>query len=169
MSDALVSVTNLLKVLNKIVDIDFLRDIVCDKILSPIQESSTMIGGGSTDVGRLVSCKVDNGHKIVRTVSMEASKMSEATLTEIASHSREGPRKYLAESSTVIQVKDRKFKKRSYLEYLMDVLVKAEFPNKLSTVLLQLLPNQYYKVFCMLLEAQSLENIFWRSFLLCNT
>lgn len=162
MSDALVSVTNLLKVLNKIVDIDFLRDIVCDKILSPIQESSAIVDRGDTGVGRLVSCKVDNGH--VRTVSMEASKTTDATLTEIASHSREDPRKYLAESSPVIQVKSRNFKKQSYLEYLMDVLVKAEFPNKLSTVLLQLLPNQYYKVFCMLL-AQSLENIFWRSFL----
>ena len=44
--------------------------------------------------------------------------------------------------------------KQTYLQYLMEVLVKTEFPSELALFLLQLLPNQNYKVCKTILNFQ---------------
>ena len=44
----------------------------------------------------------------------------------------------------------------SFLDLLLDIVIKLDFPEKLVTFLLQLLPNQEYKVctYCMYLRAK---------------
>lgn len=156
LSKCLQDVTELLKVLNRTAEVEALREIVCERILSQIESltlsspnagtsSSEVTVGTSTEYAtNMVSCEASNGRKIVRTASTETTTSIEMTVTNARI---DGPLKPFVEdvdqgSQASVMKEGRK---QTYLQFFMDVLVKTEFPSVLATFLLQLLPNPNYK------------------------
>ena len=128
--------------LDKISQVGVLRDIFCEKIMSPIDTIHVehVVSESNSEVTGFISCDASNGRKIVRSASTETSNIEMAVgcndvhkpvLTGIE------PMHSNSSSSNV---------KQTFLQYFMEILVKAEFPTKLATLLLQLLPNATYKV-----------------------
>ena len=148
MGNVLSNVDSLLKVLNSFAEFEVLREIICEKIMSPIEivQPNSHVPGASTEVTSLVSCEASNGRKIVRSMSTENTTSVEMTVTNAGSY-MEVPQKPVFDDTELAQSSVMKEgRKQTYLQFFMILLVKTEFPSKLATFLLQLLPNQNYKV-----------------------
>ena len=136
--------SHIIKFLNKISEIEVLRDIFCNKILSPLHSLSDNqpVACGSNEVSNLIPCEASNGRMIVRSsVSTESN-----TIEMTVSNTSLGHPYKLNDSPTLSRSAIKEPTKHTYLQYFMEVLVKTEFPTDLATLLLQMLPNLEYKV-----------------------
>lgn len=143
--DPTVAVDHIIQFLNKISEVEVLREIFCNKVLSPLNTLFDQpVACDSNEVSNLVSCEASNGRMIVRSSVSTESNTIEMTVSSTSDSfgnlyklngSPTFPRSVVKESS-----------KQTYLQYFMEVLVKTEFPTDLATLLLQMLPNLEYKV-----------------------
>lgn len=131
--------------LDKLSQVEVLREIFCEKLMSPIGVvvDKHHVSGNSSGVTNMISCQASNGRKIVRSAS------SGATTIEMTVCSPGGsgePYKPVLTEVESIRSGVEEVCKQTFLQYFMEILVKAEFPSDLATLLLQLLPNPNYKV-----------------------
>lgn len=144
LSDSTINVGEIIKFLNKISEIEVLREIFCEKILSPLHSllDNQPIAYDLNEVSNLIPCEASNGRMIVRSSVATESNTIEMT---VSSTSIGNPYK-LNDSPTLPRSTSKEPTKQTYLQYFMEVLVKTEFPTDLATLLLQMLPNLEYKV-----------------------
>ena len=159
-SDSSLDVEPIIDFLNKISEVEALREIFCEKILSSVDTSfdNYLVSSNSSEVTSLVSCEASNGRKIIRSISTETNTI-EMTVSNTCDGLGEPYKPNEVESPTLSRSNIKENNKQTFLQYLMEVLVKTEFPTQLATLLLQMLPNQKYKV-CFPLFNFSLHS-FW--------
>ncbi|XP_066929342.1 E3 ubiquitin-protein ligase ubr3-like [Clytia hemisphaerica] len=144
--DSSLDVEPIIDFLNKISEVEALREIFCEKILSSVDATfdNYLISSNSSEVTSLVSCEASNGRKIIRSISTETNTI-EMTVSNTCDGLGEPYKPNEVESPTLSRSNIKENNKQTFLQYLMEVLVKTEFPTQLATLLLQMLPNQKYK------------------------
>lgn len=132
---------------DKLSQVEELREIFCEKIMSPIDivvdKQHVSGGNNSSEVTNMISCEASNGRKIVRSASTETATIE---ITVSSPGGSGDPYKPLLAEVETIRSGVKEVCKQTFLQYFMEVLVKAEFPSELATLLLKLLPNPSYKV-----------------------
>ena len=121
--DPKVNVDHIVNLLNKISEVEALREIFCEKVLSPVDGfvDNQRVTSNSTEVLNLISCEASNGRKIIRSVSTETTTTIEMTVTNAGSSLGEPYKPNELEQTSISRSSLKGDSKQTFLQYLMEM------------------------------------------------